>query len=176
MTAYNKGLEQVQFDDTAIINIRTYLTYPSRLSSLHYNLVHRIFEEHPDLYGGDERDTLNTPDEQSETEHETLEPETKYSPVAEFPFSQEGAGNLDVDSVSNVIVFGPGVLRHFVKEFRKYSSGYFKDISLLRFQILDNSTPYIRITIAIFYFSGFILLFVPTLKTLYLVLSALMTA
>jgi hypothetical protein len=175
MTAYNKGLEQVQFDDTATINIRTYLTYPSRLSYLHYNLVHHIFEEHPDLYSSDERDASKTPAEQSE-EHETLKSDSEYDPVAEFPFHQEHTGYLDVDSVSNLIVSRPGVLRHFVKEFRRYSSGYFKDICLLRFQILDHSTPYIRMTIAIFYLSGFILLFVPTLKTLYLVLSALMAA
>ncbi|MER8366968.1 hypothetical protein [Mesorhizobium sp. M1378] len=175
MTAYNQGLEQVQGDDTAIINIRTYLTYPSRLSSLHYNLVHRIFEEHPDLYGQDERDASKTSDERSETEHETLEFDSEYDSVAEFPFNH-GTEHLDVDSVSNVIVSGPSAFRHFVKEFRKYSSGSFKDVCLLRYQILDNSTPYTRITIAIFYFSGFFLLFVPTLETLYLVLSALTTA
>ncbi|MER9797511.1 hypothetical protein NKJ36_10235 [Mesorhizobium sp. M0142] len=173
--SYVEAMEQLQLDDTSQQNVYDYVSYPERISSLHYNLINRIFEQNPELYGNDE---------DGEPESEVAEQTTKNSAgdlsedagrtsfMDTFPYHQGTANYLDVDRITTIIVDHPRVMSHFVQQFRNASFGFYKDILYLRYNILDNSRPYLRMTIGFVYLIGFILLFVPTAKTLFLILRA----
>lgn len=173
--AYVEAMEQLQLDDTSQQNVYDYLSYPERISSLHYNLIHRIFEQNPELYGNDDAGEAESEAAEKISENsagDLSENTGSTSFMDTFPYDQGTANYLDVDRITTIIAGHPRVMSHFVQKFRSASFGFYKDILYLRYNILDSSRPYLRITIGLVYLMGFILLFVPTGKTLCLILKA----
>jgi hypothetical protein len=80
-------------------------------------------------------------------------------------FHQGPHGRLDTDAVAGLVWHRTHFNHEVWEEFERLAMTFHKDISYLRYMMLDVSSFYARLIVAILFLSGFAILSVPTVRT-----------